>query len=69
MYYHRQREHKLREAAMEYTCITLYGLFFLDEHSVPVKIDEIQKVPALIETIKIKIDEAKLKCVKGEKYA
>ncbi len=37
---------------------------FLDAHSTPVIIDEIQKAPGLMEEIKIKIDEAKLKCVK-----
>ena len=33
---------------------------FLDEHGTPLIIDEIQKVPALMESIKIRIDEAKL---------
>ena len=37
---------------------------FLDAHSTPVIIDEIQKAPGLMEEIKIKIDEAKLRCVK-----
>ena len=34
---------------------------FLDAHSVPLIIDEIQKVPSLMEAIKIRIDETKLK--------
>ncbi|MGX8715893.1 MAG: ATP-binding protein [Lachnospiraceae bacterium] len=38
---------------------------FLDAHSTPVIIDEIQKVPALMDSIKIRIDEAKLKSVSG----
>ena len=40
---------------------------FLDSHGVPLIIDEIQKVPDLMEAIKIKIDEAKLKNVSEEK--
>ncbi len=36
---------------------------FLDSHGIPLIIDEIQKVPDLMETIKIRIDEAKLKSV------
>ena len=36
---------------------------FLDSHGMPLIIDEIQKVPDLMEAIKIRIDEAKLKCV------
>ena len=36
---------------------------FLDSHDVPLIIDEIQKVPDLMEAIKIRIDEAKLKSV------
>ena len=99
MYYHRQLEHKILEAAGDFACLTLYGarqtgkstmvrnLFpdyeyvsldssrermlatddpalFLEAHSTPVIIDEIQKAPGLMEEIKIKIDEAKLKCVK-----
>ena len=34
---------------------------FLDAHSTPLIIDEIQKVPALMESIKIRIDQAKLR--------
>lgn len=34
---------------------------FLDQHGVPLIIDEIQKVPELMESIKIRIDERKLK--------
>ena len=34
---------------------------FLDSHGIPLIIDEIQKVPELMEAIKIRIDEAKLK--------
>ena len=37
---------------------------FLDAHEIPLIIDEIQKVPDLMETIKIRIDEQKLKNVK-----
>ena len=37
---------------------------FLESHGVPLIIDEIQKADALMEAIKIKIDEAKLNCVK-----
>ena len=36
---------------------------FLDSHGIPLIIDEIQKVPGLMETIKIRIDEQKLKNV------
>lgn len=38
---------------------------FLDAHGFPLIIDEIQKVPALMENIKIRIDEAKLKQVES----
>ena len=37
---------------------------FLESHGTPLIIDEIQKADALMEAIKIKIDEAKLNCVK-----
>ena len=37
---------------------------FLDAHDVPLIIDEIQKVPDLMESIKIRVDEAKLNSVK-----
>lgn len=40
---------------------------FLDSHGVPLIIDEIQKVPDLMEAIKIRIDEEKLKNVSEEK--
>ncbi len=40
---------------------------FLDSHGTPLIIDEIQKVPALMENIKIRIDEAKLKSVEEGK--
>lgn len=98
MYYHRQLEGKIREAAEEFACITLYGArqtgkstmirnlypeydyvtldnsrerilatedpeLFLDSHGLPLIIDEIQKAPELMECIKIRIDEAKLKNV------
>lgn len=36
---------------------------FLDAHGIPLIIDEIQKAPVLMEAIKIRIDEAKLKNV------
>ena len=36
---------------------------FLDSHGIPLIIDEIQKVPDLMETIKIRIDEVKLNSV------
>ena len=36
---------------------------FLNSHGMPLIIDEIQKVPDLMETIKIRIDEQKLKNV------
>ena len=36
---------------------------FLNAHGTPLIIDEIQKVPALMESIKIRIDEAKLRSV------
>ncbi len=36
---------------------------FLDSYDVPLIIDEIQKVPSLMESIKERVDEAKLKCV------
>ena len=39
---------------------------FLDSHGTPLIIDEIQKVPDLMETIKIRIDEAKIKSVNEE---
>ena len=39
---------------------------FLDSHNTPLIIDEIQKVPGLMETIKIRVDEMKLKTVTGE---
>lgn len=39
---------------------------FLDSHSTPLIIDEIQKVPDLMEAIKIRIDEVKLKSVNEE---
>ena len=38
---------------------------FLDSHSVPLIIDEIQKVPSLMESIKIRIDNAKLENTKN----
>lgn len=38
---------------------------FLDTHGTPLIIDEIQKVPALMENIKIRIDDAKLKSVES----
>ena len=38
---------------------------FLDAHNIPLIIDEIQKAPALMESIKIRIDEAKLKNVEN----
>lgn len=38
---------------------------FLDAHSTPLIIDEIQKVPALMESLKIRIDEAKFKQVEN----
>lgn len=38
---------------------------FLESHGIPLIIDEIQKADALMEAIKIKIDEAKLKSVKN----
>lgn len=41
---------------------------FLDAHSVPLIIDEIQKVPTLMESIKTRIDEAKLKQLEGENH-
>lgn len=98
MYYHRQLEGKIRDAAEEFACITLYGArqtgkstmirnlypeydyvtldnsrerilatedpeLFLDSHGLPLIIDEIQKAPELMECIKIRIDEAKLKNV------
>ncbi|MBP5181238.1 MAG: ATP-binding protein [Clostridiales bacterium] len=37
---------------------------FLESHGTPLIIDEIQKADVLMEAIKIKIDEAKLNCVK-----
>ena len=37
---------------------------FLQSHSIPLVIDEIQKVPALMEAVKIRIDEAKLNSVR-----
>lgn len=37
---------------------------FLESHNIPLIIDEIQKVDDLMEAIKIKVDEAKLNCVK-----
>lgn len=41
---------------------------FLQSHAVPLVIDEIQKVPELMEAVKIRIDEAKLNSVRtGEK--
>ncbi|MCR4764264.1 MAG: ATP-binding protein [Lachnospiraceae bacterium] len=39
---------------------------FLDSHDTPLIIDEIQKVPGLMEAIKIRIDDAKLKNVSEE---
>ena len=39
---------------------------FLSAHSVPLIIDEIQKAPGLMESIKIRIDEAKLKRVRDD---
>ena len=39
---------------------------FLNAHNTPLIIDEIQKAPDLMESIKIRIDEAKLKCVNEE---
>jgi len=38
---------------------------FLDAHGLPLIIDEIQKVPNLMESIKIRIDEAKLKNIES----
>ncbi len=38
---------------------------FLESHGTPLIIDEIQKADTLMEAIKIKIDEAKLNCVKN----
>lgn len=38
---------------------------FLDAHGMPLIIDEIQKVPALMENIKIRVDEAKLRSVES----
>ena len=40
---------------------------FLESHGIPLIIDEIQKADALMEAIKIKIDEEKLNCVKNGK--
>ena len=40
---------------------------FLDAHGVPLIIDEIQKVPNLMEAIKIRIDEEKIKNIDNEK--
>ena len=40
---------------------------FLDAHGVPLIIDEIQKAPNLMETIKIRIDEEKIKNIDNEK--
>ncbi|MDO5139010.1 MAG: ATP-binding protein [Oscillospiraceae bacterium] len=37
---------------------------FLDQHGIPLIIDEIQKVPELMESIKIRIDEMKLRNIK-----
>ena len=37
---------------------------FLQSHAVPLVIDEIQKVPELMEAVKIRIDEAKLNSVR-----
>ena len=37
---------------------------FLQSHAVPLVIDEIQKVPELMEAVKIRIDEAKLESVR-----
>ncbi len=39
---------------------------FLDSHGVPLIIDEIQKVPDLMETIKLRIDEVKLNSVSDD---
>jgi len=39
---------------------------FLDAHGLPLIIDEIQKVPNLMESIKIRIDEAKLKNIESQ---
>ena len=39
---------------------------FLDSHGTPLIIDEIQKVPKLMESIKIRIDEVKLKSVNDD---
>lgn len=39
---------------------------FLDAHEIPLIIDEIQKVPSLMEAIKIRIDESKLKRTNNE---
>lgn len=36
---------------------------FLDAHGIPLVIDEIQKAPLLMESIKIRIDKAKLECL------
>ncbi len=40
---------------------------FLDAHEVPLIIDEIQKAPELMESIKIRIDEVKLKNLREDK--
>lgn len=40
---------------------------FLESHGIPLIIDEIQKADALMEAIKIKIDEEKLNCVQNGK--
>ena len=41
---------------------------FLDSHGTPLIIDEIQKVPELMESIKIRIDEANLKRVQHRRH-
>ena len=40
---------------------------FLDSHSIPVIIDEIQKAPEIFESIKIRIDNAKLNNLRSDK--
>ena len=56
-------EYVTLDDSRERTLATADPALFLEAHGTPLIIDEIQKVPALMEGIKIRIDEAKLKSV------
>ena len=63
----KEYEYVTLDNSRERTLATENPELFLDAHTCPLIIDEIQKAPDLMEAIKIRIDEAKINNVNGKK--